>query len=259
MEAGLQRFGTDFGNRERDHLYFQVDREVDAYLAAKRAIRGERHSVLARDEAERAAHRRVLAWMRDTLGSEHRSRFAGALPADYAELSLLVQEDFAVVHRSAPDAESAIAVQVSFPSGWRPERIVGATFRAIHGPVPEFADQEAQARSMVASMIERGPYVRFVWTVTADSHLDHHPEEGRREPWSARGRGFLRVERQVTVPFPDVAASLFLIRTYLYPFESLTDEERRILRSSLETMPPEILRYKGLSGAPRDTALALLA
>ena len=60
-------------------------------------------------------------------------------------------------------------------------------------------------------MIERGPYVRFVWTLSADDCLDHHPEEGNRLPWdSHQGRGWLRVERQVTVPFPGVESRALL-------------------------------------------------
>jgi hypothetical protein len=64
------------------------------------------------------------------------------------------------------------------------------------------------------------------------------------------------VERQLTVPFPDVSASLFLIRTYLYPFDSLDEPERRVLRSAIDGMSPALRRYKGLLGfEPRIHAL----
>jgi hypothetical protein len=65
------------------------------------------------------------------------------------------------------------------------------------------------------------------------------------------------VERQVTVPFRALAASLFLIRTYVYPFESLTEIQRRTLAIALELMPGQIARYKGLD-LVRDTVLEVL-
>jgi hypothetical protein len=112
------------------------------------------------------------------------------------------------------------------------------------------------APSLVAAMIERGPYVRFVWTVSPDDRLDHHPDHAARATWAADSApGYLRVERQVTVPFPDVAASLFLIRTYLYRFDELGPEQRHTLASALEQTSPTLLAYKGLSdGLPHVLA-----
>jgi hypothetical protein len=111
---------------------------------------------------------------------------------------------------------------------------------------------------MVTGMIERGPYVRFVWTVTADDHLDHHPEEGRRVEWRDARAGWLRVERQVTVPFSAVGASLFLVRTYVYPFASLADDERRVLATAIERMPTAIADYKRVSPEARRIVRRLL-
>lgn len=125
--------------------------------------------------------------------------------------------------------------------------------------MPGFAAVDAAVDSMVAAMVERGPYVRFVWTIAADDHLDHHPDEGRRLPWRDGGAGWLRVEQQVTVPFPAVYASLFLIRVYRYAFASLSPEQRRTLATAIERMPPEVARYKGVSAEVARIARALLA
>jgi len=249
-------FGTDFGNGPADRLFFQVDDQRDAYLRAKRAVPPGRHALLARDEVESAAHAAVLPWIHATFRTEH-PELAHGVARDYRALSLSLQEDLVVLQRRSDGSNAAILVDVSFPSDWSPERIVGTDFRFIHGPVPGFADGEAQAASLASAMIERGPYVRFVWTLTADDFLDHHPSEGRRRPWSPAGEGFLRVERQITVPFPAVQASLFLIRTYLYPFRALAAEQRATLRRALESMPPDAARYKNFA-APRAIILALL-
>jgi hypothetical protein len=259
MEAGLLRHGSDLGNGAADRLFFQIDRELERYLAAKRAVPPHRHALLVREAAERDIHAAVLTWMNDTLAREHPERLAllagGA--AGFAQLACVVQEDLAVLRRLPDGRASAIAVHVCAPSGWRPERIHGAGFAAIHGPVPEFAKDPRAERSMVDAMVERGPYVRFVWTVAADANLDHHPEEGRREPWRSDGRGFLRVERQTTVPFPAHAASLFLIRTYLTPFADLTVAQRGVLARAIALMPAELAAYKGLD-AIRATVLEVL-
>ena len=51
----------------------------------------------------------------------------------------------------------------------------------------------------------------------------------------------------MTVPFSEVNAALFLIRTYLYPFASLDRGQRRDLRSALRAMADPVRRYKRLT------------
>ena len=251
MEAGLLRHGTDLGNGPADRLFFQVDDRLELHRAAKRAVPPSRHALLARDDAERAIQAAALDWIRGTLAREHPELLATLGPdaarAGFAELVALVQEDVVVLRRLPDGGSAAIAVHVSVPSGWRPERIHGAGFGAIHGPVPDFAKHPQAERSMVDAMVERGPYVRFVWTVSADDFLDHHPEEGRRAPWRADGPGFLRVERQTTIPLPGLGAAIFLIRVHLYPFAELTGDERATLARALVAMPPRVAAYKGLA------------
>ena len=252
MEAGLLRHGTDLGNGPADQLFFQVDDQLERHRAAQRAVPASRHVLLARDDAERAIQAAALDWIRTTLAREHPDLLATLGPnaagqAGFAELVELVQEDVVVLRRLPDGASAAIAVHVSSPSGWRPERIHGAGFGAIHGPVPDFAKHPQAERSMVDAMVERGPYVRFVWTVSADDFLDHHPEEGRRAPWRVDGPGFLRVERQTTIPLPGLDAAIFLIRVYVYPFAELTADERATLARALVAMPPHVAAYKGLA------------
>jgi hypothetical protein len=253
FQAGLMPFGTDFGNGERDRQYFQIDDQRDRYLAAKRRVRPERHGHLERDAAERRVHERVLTWIGETICREHRQIFRDP-PDSYRAAAMAIQEDFVVMHRRRNGSNAAIAVYVSFPSDWRPERIIGTDFRFIHGPVPGFADGEVQANSLVNAMIDRGPYVRFVWTIKPDAELDLHPEEGRHSPWPEDQDPFLRVERQITVPFAAVDAALFLIRTYLYDVSHVAPEQRQILEDAVASMPNEIARYKGIA-ALRQTIL----
>lgn len=256
MTAGLKRLGTDFGHGARDAQLFQVDDERPRYLAEKRAAPPERHQLAGTDAAAEAARAAGLACMREALAREAPALLAEA-DADRAARSPLeaiaraVQEDFAIFAADDGDGRT-VALDVRFPSGWRPERLAGASFVSLHAPVPGFVDTPAAARSMVDAMVSRGPYVRFVWTVCSDAALDHHPDARPPVQWDvreARDAWRLRVERQVTVPLPAARASLFLIRTYLYPLHALSEREQRTLLRALEVMPEAVRAYKGLPQA----------
>ena len=108
---------------------------------------------------------------------------------------------------------------------------------------------------MVRAMTERGPYVRFVWALCADDALDHHPDVYAGSDWLAARDVFLRVERQTTVPLCDGQAALFLIRTYVYPFASLTAEQRVTLRRAIANAPEDVRAYKRLPSAAELDAI----
>lgn len=270
MRPRLQPFGTDFGNGDADRRYLQRDALEPLYLRAKRTPTRpgsreprERYRI-ARGVAEDVAHRAVLEW----IDRSHEAEHLDLQPCDhttdfgarYAAISDAVQEDFVVLARDETGLDRAIAVYVCFPSGWRPEAILGWSFQQIHGRVPDFADEAAAARSLVSAMLERGPYVRFVWTICADDGLDHHPDEGARVTFGPGAqKGWLRIERQVTVPFVAEQASLFLIRTYLRAFSSLSASERETLGRALSCMPESTARYKGLAGHIEHAIAALEA
>lgn len=259
MRAALLPLGTEFGNGAVDHHHFQIDRQRPAYLQekARRWRRPGAFALTPLDPTISAQHEACLSWMERTLDHEHpgarKPPAQPTLEARYAALVHSVQEDFVVVARTPHDTDAMVAVMVCFPGGWQPERILGQSFAAIHVPVPDFADTVPAARAMVTAMIERGPYVRFVSSVVADDRLDHHPTWAPRAPFVPGGRGgFLRVERQVTVPFPAAQAALFLIRTYVYPFAALTDKERHTLTAALATASREVQSYKGIEGSIKE-------
>jgi hypothetical protein len=260
MVAGLRAFGADFGQGAHDQRYFQRDGERARYLAAKRAVAPERHWLAGEDHEAVQARAAGLRWMRATLAVEDPEALAQA-DADreardpFDAIARAVQEDFAVMCAGEHEDGRTVALDVRFPSGWRPERLAQASFHAIHAPVPGFADNTLAARSMVRAMIERGPYVRFVWTLCRDDVLDHHPERTNAGSWHEVEQLFLRVERQVTVSLPEARASVFLIRTYVYPYRELTDEQRAIVREALRVMPSDVRAYKGLPGVDQLGAL----
>lgn len=254
MQAGLFRFGTDFGNGVADRSYFPRDAGHAHYVTEKRrvlAAHPERARHDARDDADRAAIQSAYQFI---VEANQREGNADVTGGELAEVGPKLAEDFAVITR----ADRVVSIHACFPSGWRPEHVLGHGFSGIHRHVPAFQALAQKAPSLVEAMLSRGPYVRFVWTITADAELDHHPEQGLRAPFDERaGGGFLRVERQTTIPLAAGAASLFLIRTYIYRFEELSADQRATLAGALRQMPAEIAEYKGLAKAlPR--ALELL-
>lgn len=259
MLAGLSRFGADFGQGARDSQFFQLDEERAEYLAAKLRAPAERR-VLGQAGNAAEARAAALAWLRATLAREAPHVLAesarDAAAADELDaLARALQEDLCVMCAGEDWSGSAALIDVRFPTGWRPERLRDANFQAIHEPVPGFAKHAAAAKNMIRSMVERGPFVRFVWTLCPDAELDRHPDRPRRTGWQDAQRAWLRVERQVTVPLSAARASVFLIRVYRYALAELTPEQRACVLTALECMPDDVRAYKGLPAASVVAAL----
>jgi hypothetical protein len=246
MTAGLSRHGTDFGQGAWDRRFFQEDRQAAHYLAQKRHAPALRHGLFGSDAVAEGARAAALAFMHETLARE--------APEALEAVARAVQEDFAVL-AAYDEADVAVAVDVRFPSGFRSERLLGQDFHAIHRPVPGFVDQALSARSMVRSMTERGPYVRFVWALSADDALDHHPDVYAGSDWQTASSLFLRVERQTTVPLFEGRAALFLIRTYVYPYAELSEAQRGTLTRAIARAPEPIREYKRLPTAAELAAI----
>jgi len=252
MAASLNRFGTDFGFGEAERNFFQMDAHRPVYVAGKRQAPATRRFVVGDDPLAWRARAEAVAWMRETLQCEHPDVAiqvaADAGAADpFDAIARHVQEDFAVMQAGEDDAGRTLVGDVRFPSGWRPERLRHEGFVAIHEPVPGFPPSEKAARGMVRAMVDKGPYVRFVWTVTPDPSLDQHPDRaGELRTWGGVERVYFRVERQVTVPLPETRSSVFLIRVYMTPVDELTAAQRAQLIEALRVMPDEVRAYKRL-------------
>jgi hypothetical protein len=240
-----------FGNGRDDALHVQIDRRRNEYMQQKRSSTFGR-SLAAREActADRSAHAEVLAWLARTLSSEHPDRFSQAEleRASLAELVDALQEDLVIMQRGGLDEEARAAyLHVSFPSGWRPERMLGRTFSEIHDKVPhEDGFAGANARTRYAAKLYDATRVRFVWTVSPDGALDRHPDATAGRSWSTAREAHVRVERQTIAPI-DAAISVFLIRVYVYPVSELSAAERAALLSALDAMSAELRSYKGLA------------
>jgi hypothetical protein len=176
-------------------------------------------------------------------------------------LRATLAEDLVVMLREARgDGGRAGYLCVAAPSGWRPGDRLGASFAALHQPVPHRAPLLQAAGRVVDAMVERGPFVRYVWSLSASASLSHHPERHPSPPLNVEvASWWLRVERQTTLAAPAHGASLFAIRVLHLPLAAVAADVARAerLAAAVHSLDPELLAYKGLS-AQREMLLHYL-
>jgi len=264
VKAGITALGKDQGNGPLDAQVFQIDEQFDVYLDVKLEARRWPDRHILRKGLDRDTEKAIAMWMLHRLSKEHPTRHPKIDEINkLAGVARLVQEDFAVLQLDGQGNNHLTYLHVCMPSGWPPEEKIGKPFHEVHAPVPHIepinAKQDSIARLMVNAT--RGA-VRFAWTVTTDSALNHHPLRDRAAPLPTplpdhpEGEPLLRVERQVIWGFPAHQAALFTIRTYLYPFDSLDGPTRQALASAVAGMSEQSLRYKNMD---REVILARLA
>jgi heme-dependent oxidative N-demethylase alpha subunit-like protein len=297
VAPNLRPLGTDFGHGAADGRVFQIDWDFPRYRENKLRCRAERLSkyvglqdlkptvaaASARFVAARLAQEypSLFAWEADGDGSGRlecrltRERLAfdpemcladveAEEPAEpaYADawdaLACQVPEDLALVCTGPEGRDRLTAFHVCSPSHWSAEEKLGRDFAAVHAPVPGMEPVLRVAGSMVDAMVHRGPFVRFVWSISGDRRLNGHPEPPPGVPLShwrhpafdpaMKPPFYLRVERQVTWGLPEVGAAVFVIRLSFTDAREIraNPEERRQLLSALRSMSPESRRYKGI-------------
>lgn len=173
-------------------------------------------------------------------------------------LALSVQEDL-VIMRLRDEQDDAEALQVCFPSHWNPAEKAGQSFAQIHRPVAHSASLVAASSNVMRALVNKGPFVRFVWSIVSNESLSQNPAlptyrkplttAELQEPEHLIQRLFFRVERQTTYPLADLQRSLFTIRIFRTSLrEALCTQERKdVLEQSLLSMDDELLAYKNLT------------
>lgn len=172
---------------------------------------------------------------------------------------LACSDDLVVLHRRGPGRLAAELLAVAFPSGWPVRERVGASLAELHGPVADGERLLAASPALSEALLTKGPFLQHVWGLDPSGRLDRDPSAPDREPPSCPPPAdwWLRVERQTTLPLPELDRALFCIRPYLVPLAALTAPQRAVLREAIASMSQEALRYKGIHEA-RDAIVAWL-
>lgn len=208
--------------------------DAPVLVAAKRAAVAAGQVVAAEHDCPPALLADVVRFVRE----HHPLAPCGATLADAA---LNIPEDVALM-RLAGGRDWLAAAHVCLPSGWRPEEKVGRPLEAIHAPIPGMA--RANSGRLAELMATAGPFERFVWGVSFSPDPNGHPDRPKAAFDPSRPAVWVKVERQVTVPFPQHGAGLFLIRLHVIPS---ADADRPALVRGLLQMTPDQRRYKGVA------------
>ncbi len=253
MQPGLSRMPGPPPLLRRDAL-------ASAYAEAKRAVLADvaRAPVGHADTA-------VLQAVADVYRRETGMPIEPAVEA----LTLGLQEDFVVLADEAGGFRARL-LSVCFPSSWNPATKHGLDFAAIHAPVADNALLLGAARGIMDMAFRQSPMERHVWLVAPDGGLAQHPETRRRR-WDdalavagERGRlidqAFFRVERQTTLPLPQLKAGVFFIRVMVAPLDAVlavAPARAAQLRTALASMSDAVVAYRGMA-AVRERLLVEL-
>lgn len=178
----------------------------------------------------------------------------GVRPADghgfFCALSLSLQEDVVLMIPNNQGELVAQLLSVCFASGWLPHEKLGMPFTSIHQPVAMNTALVRGALAMSRAMSQRGPFIRYVWTLAGNSNRSRHPGEDSFKDARSFDDLWFRCERQVSIPLGG-QGSLFLIRVLIERLPKVLNSGARksILMSSLRSMTPETIAYKGLGRA----------
>jgi hypothetical protein len=153
-----------------------------------------------------------------------------------------IPEDLCI-HKVNGQFDYLMAAHVCFPGGWNPWHTLGKSFDKIHGVIPGI-DLRA-SRKQVELMVSKGPFERFVWGVIYDDELNRHSDRTDLREFRPEAPFFkIRIERQVTVPFPEHSCCLFVLRHY---FVGMAEIDKGALLATLMTMTEEQHEYKGIT------------
>lgn len=185
---------------------------------------------------------RLSQQLRETVRDFILNEYPAPLAASdsLAVLAMQMQEDF-IIH-ALEDGEDWMAYgHVCLPSGWNPAEKVGQSLRQLHAPIPGMKLENS--RQLVEAMVHSGPFERFIWSVVHEDKLNFHPSLPKQKFDPVHPQLFIKVERQVTVGFPEANGALFLLRESLIPVEEIN---LQALKQAITDMNPAERIYKGL-------------
>ena len=191
-----------------------------------------------------------------------------------AALALSVQEDLVTMRNISGEdnADEAEALLVAIPSHWDPAEKLGQSFHDIHIPVGDNRRLLSSAPRLMQAMIEKGPFVRYNWSLasvpllcqnpallTDHAHTLEDPTLIGLPPHALLKRLYFRVERQTLLNFTERNRALFTIRIFQRPLLAAleTEDYARTLADTVASMTPAHLEYRAMTDIVDDLVTAL--
>jgi len=158
---------------------------------------------------------------------------------NYLDTIKEIDEDF-IIHRIKDGKDFMSSAHVCFASHWLPEEKIGTNFDQIHAPVPM---NLKNSKKIVEAMIYNGTFERFVWSVIYEKRYNFHPRFKKINFDKNNPKVLIKVERQVSVAFPENDFCLFILRQYVIEEKYI---DKKALSSAIINMTPEQKKYKDL-------------
>jgi hypothetical protein len=158
---------------------------------------------------------------------------------NYLDIAKEIDEDF-IIHRIDGEKDYMCSAHVIFASHWLPENKIGTSFEQIHKPVPM---NLKNSKKLVEAMVNSGIFERFVWSIVYENKYNFHPRFENKKFDQENPCVLIKVERQVTVGFPQEQFCLFVLRQYIIKEE---DIDKDALVRAIEGMNEVQKEYKGL-------------
>lgn len=158
---------------------------------------------------------------------------------NYLDIAKEIDEDL-IIHRIDKNKDYTSSIHVCFPSSWLPEDKIGRSFTEVHMPVPMNLNN---SKKLVEAIIYGGMFERFVWSLVYENKYNFHPKLNNKKFEESAPEVLIKVERQVTVGFPEKSFCLFILRQYLIQEKNI---DKKSLINSIKNMTFEQRKYKSL-------------
>jgi len=245
--------------QDGDGALFVRDGRADVYrLAKQRRLASGRAMAGVADE-------RVLQHIAMRYESQYKSQCENPTvdrtPIEPVTLALQMQEDFVILHDHANGSGfTAEFFSVCFPSNWRPIDKLGKDFLSIHAPVADNTMLLKARQGIESIAFRQQSMVRHVWLLSPTPDLAQDPEERGvnwhtvlqetgKESEALLSQVYFRVERQSTLPLPEINRAVFFIRIMVCPLVQVlqVDPSRaQALSRTLASMSEAFLHYRGM-------------
>lgn len=200
-------------------------------------------------------------WINRPLGIDQKFTFGDVRTLPYEPMEYIgrqCQGDFSIQDQRDGNLWMDAGI-ITTQADWSLDFDVGMNFMEWHGPVPLAHEKGVFERALkfLLNLQVGNPVRRLNWTMTVNPRLDTSPENYHKwgidrttvTPENVGDKVHLRVELQGLWRLPRSNAILFSIRCYLIKMKELVTVPKwgRRLPRVLETLPPEIADYKGLT------------
>ena len=170
----------------------------------------------------------------------------GAVPT-LAALGHAVAEDLCIL-TAADGGYRLTAGVLCFPNRWRLSEKIGGDVLAVHGPVPDYAGELAQAVDrFLARLKPERAYLRRNWGLSSSSDLFLPDPTPALDPRNDGPPMFLRREDQSFLKLPATGAVIFGIRTRVTPWSETPADLRADILGVIAELDGPWLDYKSIT------------